>query len=157
MNSKTRVRFSPLLVALCIAGWVPTATWAEPNMAEGNWEITMKMEAAEMPFAMPPQTLNRCLTKKDVVPDMSQPGQNCKMQDRKVTGDTVTWRMQCEGPQGAMDAEGRVKYSGKTYDGTMTAKVIQAGAPPMNMKYTFQGRHTGPCRAEASKKKAGDY
>ena len=39
---------------------------AAPNMREGMWEITMKMEMAGMPGGMPPQVMKQCMTKKDV-------------------------------------------------------------------------------------------
>lgn len=161
MSPKSHFALRPLhalSIALAGAAFAATGTaMAQPNMTEGNWEITMKMEMAGMPFAMPPQTLNRCITKNDVVPDMSRPGEQCTVRDQKVAGDTVTWRVQCKGRQGTMDGEGRVKYSGKSYDGTMQAKITETSGQAMTMNYTFQGRHTGPCKAEASKKKAGDY
>jgi hypothetical protein len=137
------------------------ATAADPNMAEGNWEVTTKMEIAGMPMMMPPQTRNQCLTKKNMVPEAPSPDpdQKCSVQDQKVSGDTVSWRIQCKGKQGTMDGEGQIKYSGRTYDGTMRAKMTEpGGGEAMVMKMTFQGRHTGACKAEAGKpKKPGDY
>jgi hypothetical protein len=143
-----------LLVLLSCAGLaMPLVAQADPNIAEGNWDITTKMEMAGMPFAMPPMTQSRCVTKDDLVPDMSQGGQKCTVLDRQVSGDTVSWRTQCTGPQGKVDGRGQVKYSGKTYDGSMVAKMTEpGGGQAMDVKYNFQGKHTGPCKAEPGKK-----
>ena len=145
-----------LVATLSLSG----VAWAQPNVTEGNWEITTRMEITGMPMQMPAQTVNQCITKKNLVPEAGppDPDQKCTMQDQKISGDTVSWRMQCKGKQGTMDGEGQVKYAGKTYDGTMNARMTQPGGPPMAMKMTFAGRHTGPCKADPAKaKKPGDY
>jgi len=45
---------------------------AEPNMEDGMWEITMKMDMPGMSMEMPPVTFNQCLTKKDLVPQKKE-------------------------------------------------------------------------------------
>ena len=134
---------------LCAALAVPTLAWAD--MQEGNWEVTTRMEMVGMPFTMPPMQHNQCVTKKDLVPDMSRPDQSCIVKDQKVVGDTVTWRVQCKSDQGTMEGEGRIKYAGATYNGEMQARMIEKSGQAMTMKYTMQGRHTGPCRADSKK------
>ena len=143
---------------LCTALAAPTVGLADPAMQEGNWEVTMKMEMVGMPFPMPPTKVNQCVTKKDLVPDMSQRDQNCIVNDQKVTGDTLTWRMQCKGAQGTMDGEGRIKYSGDTYEGEMQANMTDKSGKAMTIKYTMHGKHTGACQADSKKaKRADDY
>ena len=68
-----------------------------PNMQEGRWEITTKMEMPGMPMNMPPMTHAQCLAKEDLVPQSSQSGDECKITNVEVSGDTVTWVMQCKG------------------------------------------------------------
>ena len=143
---------------LCTALAVPALGLADPAMQEGNWEVTMKMEMVGMPFPMPPMTVNQCVTKKDLVPDMSQRDQNCIVSDQKATADTVSWRIQCKGAQGTMDGEGRIKYSGDTYDGEMQANMTDKSGKAMAIKYTMHGKHTGACKADSKKaKRADDY
>lgn len=137
----------------------PATAWADPNVTEGNWEVTTKMEMTGMPI-LPPQKANQCVTKSKLVPEAGppDPGQKCTMLDQKVSGDTVSWRMQCKSPRGTMDGEGRITYSGKTFDGTMAAKITDPGGQATNMKMVFAGRHTGACKADPTKaKKPGDY
>jgi hypothetical protein len=129
---------------------------AVPNMEEGNWEITTKMEMAGMPFAMPPTKHNQCMTKKEAIPDQSRKGQDCTVTDQKMTGDTVSWRMQCKDKEGTTDGEGKITYAGKSYDGAMNMKMTSKKGEVNTMKMSFQGRHTGPCKSPPGKK-AGDY
>jgi hypothetical protein len=135
-----------------------TASWAQTGMQEGNWEVTVKMEMVGMPFAMPAQTFNQCVTKKDLVPDMSQQDQSCIVKEQKVVGDTVSWRIQCKARDGTMDGEGRIKYAGKTYTGETQMRMTQKSGEVMNMKSSMQGKHTGACGANSKKaKRADDY
>jgi hypothetical protein len=139
----------------CAALAVPALGWA--GMEEGNWEVTVKMEMAGMPFPLPPTQHNQCVTKKDVVPDMSRQDQSCIVRDQKIVGDTVTWRVQCKSAEGTMDGEGRIKYAGRTYDGAMQARMTdKSGGEAMTIRYTMQGRHTGPCGPNSRKAKRAD-
>jgi len=129
---------------------------AAPNLEEGNWEITTKLEMPGMPFAMPPSKHNQCMTKKELVPDASRKGQDCKVLEQKVTGNTLTWRIQCKDKEGTMDGEGRITYAGKSYDGTMKARMKEKGGEVMEMNFQYQARHTGPCKSPPGKR-ADDY
>jgi len=137
------------VLALGIAVVAPVC--ANPNIEEGNWEITVKMEIPGMPMAMPPITRSQCVTQKNAVPDTSQPGQTCVVKEQKVSGETVTWRTECKGREGTVDGEGRIKYAGKSYSGTMLAKMSPPGGEAMTVNYQMQGRHTGPCKADSKK------
>src|SRR5688572_9525102 len=124
---------------------------AQPNLQEGNWEITTRMEMPGMPFQMPPQKHNQCMTKKDYVPDQSSKGQDCKITDQKITGDTVSWKMSCKDKDGTVEGEGKITYAGKSYDGMMMAKMTQKGESH-TMKMNFAGKHTGPCKSPPGKR-----
>ena len=147
----------PLILPLMLASLAfAMPALAAPNLEEGNWEITTKMEMAGMPFAMPPMKHNQCMTKKDAVPDSSQKGEDCTVTDQKITGDTVSWRVQCKGRNGTTDGEGKITYAGKSYEGAMQMKMTSKKGEVNVMKLAFQGRHTGPCKSPPGKK-AGDY
>lgn len=151
----TGKRFAGLMCAAVLAS---TATAQAAERKEGNWEVKVSMEMVGMPMKMPPQTVNQCVTKKDLVPDMSQREQNCIIKEQKVVGDTVNWKMQCTGKQGTMDGTGRIKYAADSYEGDMSMNIVQAGGPAMTIKYAMQGKWTGPCSADSKKaKRADDY
>jgi hypothetical protein len=113
-----------------------------PNIQEGMWEITSKVEMPGMPMEMPPVTYTQCLTKEDLVPQSSQPGEECKITQTKVTGNTVTWTMQCKGQGGTMAGTGSVTYSGTSFEGT-----IKMTMPESNMEITshISGHRVGDC------------
>ena len=112
----------------------------DPNMKEGLWEITMTMEMPGMPVQMPPQTHTQCITKKNMVPQKEDPNQECKMIKHDIKGDTVTWVVECETPEGKALMNGRVTYKGNTFDGTV--KITQAG---MDMTQKMKGKWIGEC------------
>jgi len=113
---------------------------AGPNMKEGQWEITTKMEMPGMPMQIPPQTRNQCLTKKDVVPQKVEPGQDCKMVTKKIKGDTVTWVMECETSEGPTVLDGHVTYKGEIFEGVIKMK---QGGKEITQK--LSGRWIGKC------------
>ena len=140
----------PLLAAALTFG---PAHAASPNMKEGLWEITTKMEMAGKPGgAMPQQIVRHCVTKKDLDdPSRTTPkgDSRCKMTDYKLQGNTATWKMACEGKEG-MTGTGTITYSGESYSGNQTMTMKSSGQP-MNMKMDFSGRRVGDCPKEAKK------
>jgi len=112
-----------------------------PNMKEGLWEITTKTKLPGM--EMPPMKHTQCITKNDLVPQSSQPGQECKITETKVIGNTVTWTMQCKTQDGEMKGTGKITYSGDSFEGTIIISMPQA-----NMKITthISGKRIGDCK-----------
>ena len=113
-----------------------------PNMQEGEWEITTKVEMPGMPMNMPPVTHRQCLTKNDLVPQNSQPGNECKISNVKVSGDSVTWVMQCKGQGGETKGTGEITYSGTSFKGVIKMTVVQAD---MQMTSKINGLRIGNC------------
>jgi len=114
-----------------------------PNMQEGMWEITSKMEMPGMPMEMPPMKHTQCLTKKDLAPQSSQPGQECKMTQTKVVGNTVTWTVLCKGQGGNMKGTGKITYSGNSFKGTIKMSMIGEN---MEMICHISGHRIGDCK-----------
>ena len=115
-----------------------------PNMQEGLWEITIKMEMPGMPVSMSPMIHTQCITNEDMVPRGSQQGQQgeeCKITKTKVEGDTVTWTMECDSPEGKARTTGKITYSGDTFKGT--TKMTMQG---MEMIQHLSGRRIGNCK-----------
>jgi len=124
------------LTSMCFADPVP-------DIREGQWEITTKMEIPGMPTNMPPVKNTQCLTDKDFVPENSQPGQDCKFPETKVTGNTVTWTMECKGKGGEMKGTGKIVYSGDSFKGTMKMQMPQSN---MEMTAHMEGKRIGDCK-----------
>jgi hypothetical protein len=111
------------------------------NMKEGLWEITMSMEMPGMPMKMPPYTNTHCLTKKDMVPQKQEPGQECRMVKNEVKGDTVSWVMECKTKEGTAVFNGKVTYKGDSFEGVI--KMKQGG---MEMTQNLSGKWIGKCK-----------
>lgn len=140
------MRFAALsLLATALA--CPAAHAASPNMRDGLWEITTKMEmTGQKGVQIPQQTVKHCMTKKDVEdPKRTTPGagdqSRCKMTDHKLQGNTATWQIAC---QDGTTGTGTVTYSGDSYSGNQTM-AMKRGGQVMNMKMEYSGRRVGDC------------
>jgi len=126
-----------LLIAISVS-----CTDSGPNMKEGLWEITTKMQMQGMD--MPPVKHTQCITKNDLVPQGSQqPGQECEITDVKTSGNTVTWTMKCTGQGGEVIGTGEITYSGDSFKGTMSISMPQAN---MEMSSHLSGKRIGSCK-----------
>lgn len=142
--------FRPLIAFVGGVAVLGHAHAAAPNMREGLWEITMKMEMAGMPQSMPPQTLQHCVTKQDLDdpqkmamgPDSR--GSSCEVTDHRMQGNTATWKMACRGAN-PMTGSGTVTYSGTSYTGS-NRMTVQQGGKTMEMTMNYSGRYLGPCK-----------
>ena len=137
----------PALVAAIVVLVTAVTTLAQSPMRPGRWEVSMEMEMPGMPMKMPPMKTTQCVTPEQVkdpgkaIP--TGPGQNpnnCKMSDYKTTGNTVAWKMACEGPD-AISGTGEMRFDGDSkYTGVMT---MTTGRGNMTMKYA--GTRLGEC------------
>ncbi|MBM4312036.1 MAG: DUF3617 family protein [Deltaproteobacteria bacterium] len=125
-------------VLLCAA---PVA--AGPDMKEGSWEITTTTEMSGIAMKMPPQKHTQCLTKNDVIPKDPQTPSNCVIKQQKITGNTVTWEMECTGDNVKTVSAGSVTYTGESFSGTMD---ITMSGTDMKIRSTMTGRRMGPCQ-----------
>jgi hypothetical protein len=123
---------------------------AGPDMKDGLWEITMKMEMAGMPGGMPPQVVKQCYTRKDVenpekLVRQGDPGsENCKVSNYQLKGNTASWNMACKGPE-EMTGSGTMTFSGTSYTGT-TRMSVKSGGQTQNMTMQYSGKRIGDCK-----------
>jgi hypothetical protein len=135
----------PRLFALCtlvLALAVPSFA-AEGNspMKPGKWQITIQMDIPNMPMKMPPMTVTQCVTKEQAEnpqPPKSKRDEDCKASDYKLDGNTVTWSVDC--PKQKMTGDGKITFSGDTYDGITNLK---KGDTVITTKYS--GKYLGAC------------
>jgi hypothetical protein len=113
-----------------------------PNMKEGQWEITMRIEVPGMPVQMSPQTYTQCLTPKKAVPEpqRGESSQDCKVTKQDMTGDTVSWVVECKTSQGTAVSDGKITYKGDTFAG-----VIQMTQGSTKVTQQLSGRWIGAC------------
>ena len=114
---------------------------SDVNFKSGKWEITSEME---MPggMKMPSYTSTQCMTKENIIPQNTQPGQECVVTETKTTGNTITWTMECKGQQGDMKGVGKITYKGDTFKGEMVMSMPMANMKIINK---MKGRRIGEC------------
>jgi hypothetical protein len=135
-----------LLAAVALAQNVHAAA---PNMREGMWEITMKMDMAGMPGGMPPQVMKQCMTKKDIEDPQrfarGGPGADrCQVSNYRLRGNTASWDMACKGPE-EMTGNGTITFSGDSYTGT-NRMTVKSGGQTHNMTMQYSGKRLGDCK-----------
>lgn len=108
-----------MMLVLAGLGWL-APTVAAPDMKEGLWDITVRMEMPGMPMAMPPTRHQQCIRKENMVPESPrQPHNQCKMIKREIKGNTLNWVVECETPDGKSSGEGQITYHGDRFEGTL--------------------------------------
>lgn len=118
---------------------------AAPNMKDGMWEITTKVEIPNMPMPIPPTRHTQCLTIKDAIPQQQVKNNDCKMNSVKSESDSISWSMQCHTKEGALDGTGKVTYKGDSMDGVMTMNIKDSRQGAMQMIYRMSGKYLGAC------------
>ncbi len=126
-----------MVAALFMCG---TSAMAGPDINPGKWQSKSVMKIAGMPFSPPPITYTHCMTEEDTVPRSPESEDKCTMVDTSVSGNTVTWRMECESEGGKSISTGSITYNGDSYAGTVD--VVTSG---MTMNSTITGKRLGAC------------
>jgi len=125
-----------LLLSFGMMFW-PAGSARAANGSE--WEMTTTMEIPGMPFAMPPTIRRQCL-QDQAVPFRDNEDQNCRVVNKEKSGDTMNWKLVCDGPDGRSEMTGVTKYTGDTMD---TKIQVKGGQGEMSIHTT--GKKLGPC------------
>lgn len=119
----------------------PKAAAPSVNMQDGEWEITMKVDVPGMPAgAMKPHTVKTCLSKDKYVPETNPKQTDCKMENKKIDGNTVSWSVVCKDTTG----KGTITYAGDSFNGLMESSTKIEGKE-MKTKMAMVGKRLGPC------------
>ncbi len=131
-----------VLAALALA----SPLMADAAMTPGLYEYTIQMSMPGGP-AMPPQTVQQCLTAKDVAGNkaFAMPAgkdSDCQVKDLAQSGSQFSYKIACTKPQ-KIDGAARGTHSatGMTMDMTMTL----AGMPG-SMTQTMSAKRLGDCK-----------
>ena len=130
-------------VAAVAALLLPLAALAGDGMKPGMYAYTVKMEMPGMPFQMPPQNFERCVTQADVdkgkqYDNQSERGSDCEIKNLKQSAGKATFDLACKD-----GTTGKAEYA-LTGDG-MTGKTVmnrQGTAVTMAMS----AKRTGDCK-----------
>jgi len=119
-----------------------------PNISEGMWEITSKSRMEGLPYPMPEMSfkMKQCLTKEDFIPKTKEKEENCKITDKKISGNNVKWTVRCEDNGETSVSEGDITYTGSSYKGTIKTTVTDKNGSVMKMNSEMTGKMIGPCK-----------
>jgi Protein of unknown function (DUF3617) len=124
----------------------------------GQWEFTSQMQMPGMPqlpagTSVPPNTqmqqggmkstYRTCIDSEKAVP--TDPRGQCKIDNVRREGATVTWTGTCATGQGTVHSEGAARYSGNTMQATLTTQVPGQGGQSMKTSQHITGHYLGPC------------
>ena len=135
-------------VIIAVVLTLALVTVGSAEIKEGFWEITTTSEMKGVPVQLPPTVMKQCITKKDLVPrsEIQEPGHECRIKDQKVSGDTVTYNVECKDQAGnVIEISGKTIYRGNVFDGITNTTVRTKEQGALQMTSTTSGRYTGPC------------
>ena len=135
-----------LLITFCLC-IIPFAAYSANtsgiDMNPGNWEITTAMDTTGLPFSVPPMVDSMCLTSYDLIPqsDNGEHGDDCEITQTSVSGNTVSWDIECLTDEGKMTSSGSITYQGDSFTGKINIQMPEMGVINQNVS----GRRIGSC------------
>jgi hypothetical protein len=121
---------------------LPLAALASGGMKPGMYAYTVKMEMPGMPFAMPAQSFQHCLTQADVdkgkqYDNQSDRGSDCEVKNLKQSAGKASFDLACKD-----GTTGKAEYT-FTGDGMTGKTVMTREGTPMTMN--MSAKRSGDC------------
>ncbi len=120
-------------------------TLAAAGLTPGQYEYTIKMNMAGMPN-MPAQTVQHCLTAKDVSGNKAferpaDRNSDCKIRDMSQSGGQFSYKMSCTKPQ-KLDGSVKGTFTATSMTMDMTMSMPEHGT----MTQTTTAKRVGDCK-----------
>jgi hypothetical protein len=124
---------------------LPLAVLAADGTKPGMYSYTVKMEMPGMPFQMPPQQFQRCVTQADVdkgkqYDNQSDRGSDCEVKNLKQSAGKTTFDLACKD-----GTTGNAEYA-STGDGMTGKTVMHMKDQPQAMTMNMSAKRTGDCK-----------
>lgn len=117
------------------------------NIEPGMWKTTTTMTSPMMPQGKT-ETRSKCVTSEEAEGDflstLSDKDSPCKVTERKESGDTLEFAMECPNQMGAAKAQGSFTSKGDSGSGKMDMTMTMQGNT-MKFQQTFEAKRIGPC------------
>ena len=115
------------------------------SIEPGLWEVSTIMTSPMFPQPRT-ETLQECMEDSQISPETIAPSDNgeCTISDSNVSGNTLSWSMQCNTPGGAMTGQGSFESKGDSGSGNMQMNMDIQGQS-MSMQMEWKGRRIGSC------------
>lgn len=137
---KTRTHSQRLALIACL---MPVAVASAKPGTDRLYEVTTRMEMPGMPMQPPPQTTRVCAPATETSDKMLAGNDNCKVTDKRTSGNKTTYRMACTGEM-PMTGEGEMEEFATGYRGRMSA-TMGAGGDRQILNMSYEGKLVGTC------------
>lgn len=124
---------------------LPVAQVASAQGSDDQYDVTVKMEMAGMPMAMPPMTQRLCVKKGAKDEDFVPRQENCRVSDSTRTGSRLTFKIACAGSN-PMTGTGDFTFSASGYNGQIRMKGKMEGTD-VDMTQSIAASRVGGCTA----------
>lgn len=144
-NLDWRARWALMAIFIC-PGVVMAA--GDLNLEEGYWEtrVTIGIEGG---LPLPAIKSSKCITRQDPLPNSVESSRmDCRVFDKNIVGNDVSWRIECSDEKGKMDGQGKITYAGDKFRGKMEVLVTQiADDRHAKLEYVMKGMRVRACEA----------
>ena len=115
------------------------------SIEPGLWEVSTTMTSPLFPQPRI-QTQQECMKESTISPETLAPsdGGECSILETSVSGNTLSWSMQCNTQGGAMKGHGSFESKGDTGSGSMQMNMDIEGQS-FSMKLAWKGHRVGSC------------
>ena len=116
------------------------------SIEPGMWEMTSTMTTPMFPQPRV-ETVKECMTEEKISPkdllDAEDTGE-CQITESNVSGNSMTWAMQCNNPGGTMTGSGNFTSKGDSASGSMNMNMNFEGQS-ISMEMSWEGKRIGSC------------
>jgi hypothetical protein len=120
--------------------------WAQNDLQEGLWEVTVTMAIGGQPTSAQPLVVRECIAQQNAQELMSQltGAGTCSTADLRQEGNRASWKLTCSSPV-EIEADGNASFSGDSFEGAMAGQLGMSGQR-LPFSQNFHARRVGPCQ-----------
>jgi hypothetical protein len=130
------------LMAFLIFGLMGSHVYAAPQ--SGNWQVSSKVEFYDVKIITRPADYTQCLSGGAYVPQSSDQVRDCKVSNQVISGNKVSWAVQCQGQSGDLKGNGVINFNESTFSGDVNLTNTYQGRK-MTINHHLEGKRLGAC------------
>ena len=146
MLKSLRLFFRWVTLALIVYPHVVMAA-GDLDLKEGYWEtsVTIRIQGGLLP--VPAIKSAKCITRQDPLPNSVESSKmHCRVFDKSISGNDVSWRLECGDEKGKMEGQGKITYAGEMFNGKMEVLVTQVEDDRQaKLEYVMKGERVRAC------------
>ena len=116
------------------------------EIAEGEWELTVKYTMSGMPISNSEERYRECFTQEDPIPTSFLNARNCQIIDQHTRYRTVYYRLNCFTEHGSIINEGKIHFTSMKINGDAKTDLGEVAGRNSVLRYKFTGRRLGDCQ-----------